>query len=141
MRTFGTQGPVNPKENYIVKRSQETADFIQRIKNGKYIVIFAPRQTGKTTFFQQAMDTLTTEENNYFPIQLNVETYATLTGADFYSGFPEDVHEAIDNVFHQRESTPPTVLTQFLENAKLTNAVATRRFFRQLGKLLAGGVS
>ena len=65
-----------------------------------------------------------------------METYATLTGSDFYSGFPEDVHEAIDNVFQERASTPPVALTQFLENAKLTNAVATRRFFRQLGKLL-----
>ena len=137
MRTFGTHGPVNPKDNYIVTRSQETDDLIRRIKNGKYIVIFAPRQTGKTTFFQQALDTLTTQEHNYFPIQLNVETYENLTGPDFYNGFPEDVHEAIDNVFHQRNSTPPAALTQFLENTKLTNAVATRRFFTQLGKLLA----
>ena len=88
MRTFGTHGPVNPKENYIVKRSQDTEDFIQRIKNGKYIVIFAPRQTGKTTFFQQAVDTLTTKEDLYFPIQLNVETYANLTGSDFYGWIP-----------------------------------------------------
>ena len=61
----------------------------------------------------------------------------TSPGSDFYNGFPEDVHEAIDNVFHQRNSTPPAALTQFLENTKLTNAVATRRFFTQLGKLLA----
>ena len=136
MRTFGTHGPVNPKDNYIVTRSQETEDFIQRIKNGKYIVIFAPRQTGKTTFFQQALNTLTTQEHAYFPIQLNVETYEDLAGSDFYSGFSEDVHESIDNVFEQRECVPPTALTQFLENTKLTNAVTTRRFFRQLGKLL-----
>ncbi|MYK19401.1 AAA family ATPase [Candidatus Poribacteria bacterium] len=137
MRTFGTHGPVNPKENYIVTRSKETEDFIQRIKNGKYIVIFAPRQTGKTTFFQQAVDRLTKKEDLYFPIQLNVETYATLTGSDFYSGFSEDVHEAINNVFEQRGSTPPAALMQFLENAKLTNPVTTRRFFTQLGKVLA----
>ena len=136
MRTFGTHGPVNPRDNYIVTRAKETADFIQRVKNGKYIVIFAPRQTGKTTFFQQAVDTLTTQEHAYFPIQLNVETYEDLTNSDFYSGFPEDVHEAIDNVFQQRGSEPPAALTQFLERTKLTNAVSTRRFFTQLGKLL-----
>ena len=59
MRTFGTQGPVNPHDNYIVRRSKETADFIARVKNGKYIVIFAPRQTGKTTFSRAALATLT----------------------------------------------------------------------------------
>lgn len=136
MRTFGTHGPVNPKDNYIVRRTKETADFIQRIKDGKYIVIFAPRQTGKTTFFQQALETLTTQEHAYFPIQLNMETYEDLTNADFYSSFPEDIHEAIDNVFQQQGSLPPAALTQFLEDTKLANAVSARRFFTQLGKLL-----
>ncbi len=52
MRTFGTHGPVNPEDHYVVSRRVEIADFIKRVKQGKYIVIFAPRQTGKTTFFQ-----------------------------------------------------------------------------------------
>lgn len=69
MRTFGTQGPVNLKENYVVSRTDEIADFVDRVKRGKYIVLFAPRQTGKTTFFRASIDTLTPEE--YFPIQLN----------------------------------------------------------------------
>ncbi len=51
MRRFGTQGPVHPERNYIVSRATELDDFITRIKDGRYIVIFAPRQTGKTTFF------------------------------------------------------------------------------------------
>ena len=58
MRTFGTRGPVDPEKNFIVHRTDEIADFINRVKEGRYIVIFAPRQTGKTTFFQQAIDTL-----------------------------------------------------------------------------------
>ena len=136
MRAFGTQGPVNPKDNYIVSRTVEIADFIQRVKQGKYIVIFAPRQTGKTTFFKQALATLENEAHLYFPIQLNVETYDGLTGSDFYSGFSEDVHEAIANIFQHRSRGLPATLTQFLEDTKLTNAVSTRRFFRQLGKLI-----
>lgn len=51
MRTFGTQGPVGPNRNYIVNRSEKIEDFLHRVKEGRYIVIFAPRQTGKTTFF------------------------------------------------------------------------------------------
>ena len=42
MRTFGTQGPVTPKANYVVSRDEELADFIDRVKKGKYIVLFAP---------------------------------------------------------------------------------------------------
>ena len=51
MRRFGIQGCVYPKENYVVRRTEESAEFINRVKDGKYIVLFAPRQTGKTTFF------------------------------------------------------------------------------------------
>ena len=55
MRRFGTQGPVHPEKNYVVSRATELADFVMRVKEGRYIVIFAPRQTGKTTFFQCAL--------------------------------------------------------------------------------------
>ena len=50
MRHFGTYGPVNKIDNYVVARSEDLADFIRRIKLGRYIVLFAPRQTGKNHF-------------------------------------------------------------------------------------------
>ena len=52
MRRFGTQGPVNPQEHYVVSRTEEIADFINRVEQGKYIVLFAPRQTGKLPSFK-----------------------------------------------------------------------------------------
>jgi len=64
-KTFQTAGPIIPSENYFVERREETADLISRIEHGKYIVIFAPRQTGKTSFFRQALDKLS-ENNSYF---------------------------------------------------------------------------
>ncbi len=62
MRRFGTEGRLYLEDNYVVPRTEETADFIARVKQGKYIVLFAPRQTGKTTFFRLALDKLTTSE-------------------------------------------------------------------------------
>ena len=79
MRRFGTQGRVYPEQHYIVPRSKEIADFLTRIKEGRYIVLFAPRQTGKTTFFRMAIETLTDDDLSYFPIQLNFETYKNLS--------------------------------------------------------------
>ena len=74
-RRFGTQGRLYPEDNYLVPRTVEGADFIRRVKAGKYIVLFAPRQTGKTTFFQLAIEELTATDPTYFPIQLNFEVY------------------------------------------------------------------
>ena len=84
MRTFGARGPVDPAKNYVVQRTDEIADFINRVKDGRYIVIFAPRQTGKTTFFYRALDKLTDEDETYFPIQLDFEEYKNRSSADFY---------------------------------------------------------
>ena len=84
MRWFETRGPVYPEDNYVVARTEELADFVNRLEKGRYIVLFAPRQTGKTTFFRNALDTLERKENGYFPIQLNFERSADVSLSDFY---------------------------------------------------------
>ena len=134
MRTFGTQGPVNPEANYVVGRDEELADFIDRVKEGKYIVLFAPRQTGKTTFFRSAMDTLTAKE--YFPIQLNFEAYVDLTPAAFYSYLHMDVCRAIESAFQRRGSAPSEDLKRFLTNVEVTDHVSMRNFFQRLAGFL-----
>lgn len=40
MKRFGTQGPVHPTKNYVVSRTAELADFIRRVREGRYIVIY-----------------------------------------------------------------------------------------------------
>ena len=136
MRTFGTQGPVNPHDNYIVRRSKETADFIARVKNGKYIVIFAPRQTGKTTFFRAALATLTTEDPSYFPIQLDFQIQRNAAPATFYAQLSYMIRRQIKFVFQKRCDVPPVALTQLLENTHLTDHFSMMAFFEQLGSLL-----
>ena len=71
MRWFETRGPVYPEDNYVVARTDELSDFMNRLKKGRYVVLFAPRQTGKTTFFRNALNALEDQESTYFPIQLN----------------------------------------------------------------------
>ena len=134
MKTFGTQGPVNSKDNYVVSRTEEIADFVDRVKEGKYIVLFAPRQTGKTTLFRAAIDALIAEA--YFPIQLNFELYVDCSASDFYISFYRRLCEEIKNVFEKRDATPSEVLCQFLDNTEVTNQVTMMEFFKQLVRYL-----
>ena len=136
MRRFGTQGPVNPKQHYVVARTAELTEFIKRVKEGRYIVIFAPRQTGKTTFFYTAMDMLATEEPTYLPIHLDFEAYKNLTPSDFYSNLIEDIREEIENIYHKRGEAPSDALRDFLQNTTLTDNVSMLRGFQALGKIL-----
>ena len=131
MRRFGTQGPVNPQDNYVVARSEELADFINRVKQGRYIVLFAPRQTGKTTFFQDALKVLAAEGKDYFPIQLNFEEYEYITPIEFYHSLCREICKEIQKVFRVRGEQLSSELNNFLANAQMTNHLSMREFFEQ----------
>ena len=141
MRRFWTQGPVNAQEHYVVSRSDEIADLIKRVDEGRYVVLFAPRQTGKTTFFQDALaaivaDSTTERAADYFPIQLNFDVYKNTSVTDFYGNLYHDICEEIENLFQRRGRTPPEALSRFLADTQLTNPHAMRRFFRHLDRLI-----
>ena len=142
MRRFGTEGPVNSQEHYVVSRTEEIADYIKRVEQGKYVVLFAPRQTGKTTFFQDALaaleagSTSAEQTKDYFPIQLNFDVYKNTSVADFYDNLYQDIREEIKKLFQRRDATPPEALSQLLADTKLTNHHAMRRFFGHLERLL-----
>ena len=84
MRSFETHGPVSPEENYVVARTEELSDFINRLEKGRYVDLFALRQIGKTTFFHRALEILPADV--YFPIHIdfrssnNLGTYRVLRG-------------------------------------------------------------
>ena len=137
MKWFETRGPVNREDNYVVARTDELADFIKRVKRGRYVVLFAPRQTGKTTFFKTALEMLgTAEAGAYLPIQLNFEIYEGYGRAEFYSSLRENICMEIAAVFRQRRIPIDEELADFLANTPLTNSLSLGSFFRQLGMLL-----
>ena len=134
MRSFETRGPVYPEDNYVVARTDELSDFINRLEKGRYVVLFAPRQTGKTTFFHRALETLAADA--YFPIQIDFQSSNNLEPAEFYQGVYEDIREAIEAVFQRGGISSSAALTEFLENTRITNHLSMRRFFGQLSNFL-----
>ena len=136
MRRFGTQGRVYPEENYVVSRTEELVDFINRVKDGKYIVLFAPRQTGKTTFFRWALEALATEDATYFPIQLDFQIVRNIASTTFYERLSYMIRREIEIVFQKREKNPSAALTQFLEKTDITDNFSMMTFFQQLSNFL-----
>ena len=136
MRRFGTQGRVYPEQHYIVSRTEDIGDFLSRIKEGRYIVLFAPRQTGKTTFFRMALKTLTNEDTSYFPIQLNFETYKNLSAIEFYEALCNRIRKEIELVFEKRKQTLSEKLFLFLSDSKITNHISMMDFFEKLSSIL-----
>ena len=142
MRRFWTQGPVNAQEHYVVSRTEEIADFIDRVEDGKYVVLFAPRQTGKTTFFQDALAVLVAgsasieQTIDYFPIQLNFDVCKNLTLSTFYEYLYEQMREDIETVFQRRGCVISEALHEFLEGTTLTNHLSMMTFFKRFARFL-----
>ena len=132
MRRFGTQGPVYPEKHYVVSRKAELDDFISRLKDGRYIVIFAPRQTGKTTFFRNALDQIAENEPTYFPLSLNFEVYVDCPTSVFYENLYQDICDEIEAVLDKRGVLVTNSFRQFLENTEIKDNLALHRFFSRL---------
>ena len=135
MRWFETRGPIYPEDNYFVSRTKEVEDFAARLEKGRYIVLFAPRQTGKTTLFRNALDSLEKKENGYIPIQLNFEMYVDVGESVFYSSFCREICKKIESVFQERGEKPSDIISQFLTNALITDSVSMLDFFEEMGIL------
>ena len=136
MKRFGTQGPVHPDRNYIVSRTEEIDDFIRRIQDGRYIVVFAPRQTGKTTFFQRALEAFTNPESTYLPIQLNFEEYHNSDQYMFYNHLRQDIYDEIDKALQKRNQCISDSLQNYINNTDFTEHISMRRFFMGLEEVI-----
>lgn len=137
MRSFGTRGRVYPDRHYVVTRTEEIRNFINRIKEGRYIVLFAPRQTGKTTFFRFAVDALTDEDESFFPIQLNFEEYNNLSPSDFYISFYKETCKEIEKVIQNRAEGSCEETVQFLEAQSIVDHISMSEFFGALTDFLS----
>jgi len=74
MKTFSTAGPVKPDEHYnIPALARWDMDEIRRlIREKRYFVLHAPRQTGKTSCLLALMERLNTEAD-YTTLYVNLE--------------------------------------------------------------------
>jgi len=135
-KIFETRGPVDPTRHYVVSRQSEIVQLSERIKQGRYIVIFAPRQTGKTTFFRWALEKLDVEDRAYFPIQLDFQIYKSLNTTDFYRYFYQDICQAIENYFQKHQTVIPKTWSAFLQSVAMTDHVSMVAFFEQFSGYL-----
>ena len=72
-RYFNTSGPCNPKQHYTLMRPDLIAEGIDLVERERYFTIWAPRQTGKSTFFRLLANKL--DSRGFKVIHFNVENF------------------------------------------------------------------
>jgi hypothetical protein len=71
MRYFNTSGPNISANHYTLPREALVQAGIKKVENDRYFTIWAPRQTGKSTYFRLLAQALIAQ--NYIVLHVNVE--------------------------------------------------------------------
>jgi len=89
MKEFNTSGPNIPNEHYTLFRSNYIKRGIELVENKRYFTIWAPRQTGKSTYFRQLADELT--KSGYEVAHINFENYKDASLGAFVQALKEEL--------------------------------------------------
>jgi hypothetical protein len=85
MRRFNTSGPNIIEEHYTLMRPELIENGLNKIHQSRYFTIWAPRQTGKSTYFRLLADKLHAE--GYKVAHVNFENYKEATMKAFLNEF------------------------------------------------------
>ncbi len=91
MREFNTSGPNIPRQHYTLERSGLIKQGIKLIEKERYFTIWAPRQTGKSTYFRQLA--LKLEDIGYKVAHINFENYRNASLDSFIYNLTDELKE------------------------------------------------
>lgn len=102
-RVFNTAGPCLEDRHYMIPPERRLTQVRPIVEGAYYFVLFAPRQTGKTTLLRSLSRALTAE-GRYAAITTSLESY---TGTDLAVMMPQILWGLEDSARHQ---LPPELM-------------------------------
>ncbi|MEY4937263.1 MAG: hypothetical protein RIS64_3622 [Bacteroidota bacterium] len=91
MRYFNTSGPNIIEQHYTLIRTDLIIEGMRKVRNDRYFTIWAPRQTGKSTYFRQLSDELM--KDGYKVAHVNFENFKVSSIEDFLYELHEQLHK------------------------------------------------
>lgn len=138
-RFFENSGVVDPKRSYYVPLenvvNSENQDIQTMIDYGRYFSIFAPRQSGKTTFIEELCNQLH-QDPTYITILLSFQEYKKLDTLQFYAEIEKYLYDQLLNRLKQVNCDKIDSVHQFLNGHHLTNNVSFKTLFEGLNSIL-----
>ena len=138
-RYFEKSGVVDPKASYYVPLENVTNMDNQDIKTmvdlGRYFSIFAPRQSGKTTFFKEFCRKLE-KDRTYVPILLSFQDYKSLKTQRFYSLIQKSFYRQLINRLTLVECPRLDVIKSFIETCTISDHISFRELFEELNRIV-----
>jgi len=91
MRKFNTSGPNIAAKHYTIERTELIEKGTELVKDERYFTIWAPRQTGKSTYFRQLAKKL--EKEGYKVAHINFENYKNASLHSFLNRFTGELNK------------------------------------------------
>ena len=138
-RMFEDSGTVDPKMSYHVELENVTNTKRQDIKTlvdlGRYFSIFAPRQSGKTTFFEDFCSDIE-KDPGYVAILLSFQDYKNLNSQRFYQLIQRDLYRQLVNRLNAVNCPKLDAIRAYLDSHNLTDHTCFRELFEELDQIV-----
>jgi len=138
-RIFEGSGLVNPEESYYVPLENVTnrnrQDIQTMIDRGRYFSIFAPYQSGKTTFFKETGRQLH-QDPTYIAIILSFQHCEDLDKTQFYALIERSLYNQLIDRLRDVNCEKTEEVQQFLDGFHLTDHISFLLLFEELNRLI-----
>ena len=138
-RIFEDSGTVDPKMSYHVELENVVNTKNQNIKTmvdmGRYFSIFAPRQSGKTTFFEDFCHELE-KDPVYVAILLSFQDYKNINSKRFYQLIQRDIYEQLINRLNYVNCPKLDAVKAYLGLHNISDHTCFRELFEELNRMI-----
>lgn len=138
-RFFEKSGVVDPEVSYYVPLenvvNMDKQDIQTMIDRGRYFSIFAPHQSGKTTFFEETCSQLHNDPT-YVAIILSFEEFTDLDKKQFYALMEQELYNQLLHRLKQVHCEKLEAVQQFLQGHRLIDHISFRILFEELNRII-----
>ncbi|KPA16994.1 Toll-Interleukin receptor domain protein [Candidatus Magnetomorum sp. HK-1] len=138
-RRFENSGLVVPDKSfhvYLDNVTNTTNDDIKTmVDNGRFFTIFAPRQSGKTTFFYDFCRSIE-HDPLYIAVLLSFQTCQNLTGEKFYQFIDENIKEQIHDRLEKLNCKELNNVMACMKEFPVNEHTAFYRLFKKLNGII-----
>ncbi|MCP5107932.1 MAG: hypothetical protein GY950_31375, partial [bacterium] len=138
-RRFEKKGVVVPETSYYVPLenvvNSDNQDIKSMVDEGRYFSIFAPRQSGKTTFLEETREQLH-KDPTYIVVIISFQKYQQLEKTRFYELLEIALYRQLVTRFREVNCEKTETIEQFLNNHHLTDHITFTQLFDKLNRII-----
>jgi hypothetical protein len=138
-RTFEKSGTVNPESSYYVPLENvvntDNQDMKTMVDRGRYFSIFAPRQSGKTTFLKHFRKGLH-KDPAYAAVILSFQKYKKLSQQRFYTQVQKKLYSQLIERLTTVGCRKLNDIKSFLEHHDLIDHISFGELFEELNRII-----